>query len=465
MLRACVSLTRGLGGLSLSSARLSAPLVQNVTVSPITPLIESQSVRQMSGFFKQGEADALWKTMAGVSSQGKKRGRARNSLKKKNLNQGKRIGFGKAKINWPGLTSSVITGAGRAGRKTEIGVISPDVYQSYQEELAEVTKKFNTGGSRRNRVDPLDRGWSGGKAPGRKYGAPEAANKELQFENFDSVLLEFKTVFHMTGNLGRVRRNSILMVTGNGEGAVGFTLSPGKYGNNMAGLRKAVNKAGLRLMYVERYEDRTVYHDFFTQYGKTKIIVRQQPPGHGVTAHRAIQAICQMAGIKDLYAKVEGSTKNIQHITKAFMLGLLRQKTHQVLADEKGLHLVEMRAENDFFPRLVASPSDGVVRTKDDIEHNEILDFEMTCFEGNLPQPYNPRGNPWVATSGWDKYTRTLWARKAAPAVRQRMRVERGDQWGAVRSHLHDKYPECVERDWKKYIKQHKERKSMSDDD
>ena len=41
----------------------------------------------------------------------------------------------------------------------------------------------------------------------RRYGAPEAANKELEFENFDSVLLEFKTVFHMTGNLGRVRRS------------------------------------------------------------------------------------------------------------------------------------------------------------------------------------------------------------------------------------------------------------------
>ena len=108
-----------------------------------------------------------------------------------------------------------------------------------------------------------------------------------------------------------------------------------------------------------------------------------------------------MAGIKDLYAKVEGSQKNIQHITKAFMLGLLRQKTHQVLADEKKLHLVEMRAENDFFPRVVASPSDGVVRTKDDIEHNEILDFEMTYFEGNLPESYSPRGNPWAGTGGW----------------------------------------------------------------
>ena len=144
MLRACVSLTRGLGGLSLSSTRLSAPLVQNV--KPITPLIEVQGVRHMSGFFKQGEADALWKTMAGVSSQGKKRGRARNSLKKKNLNQGKRIGFGKAKINWPGLTSSVMKGSGRNVTKTEIGVIKEDVYQSYQEELAEITKKFNTGG-------------------------------------------------------------------------------------------------------------------------------------------------------------------------------------------------------------------------------------------------------------------------------------------------------------------------------
>ena len=72
--------------------------------------------------------------------------------------------------------------------------------------LVQFITGFVTGFGRRNRVDPLDRGWSGGKAPGRKYGAPEAANNELQFENFDSVLLEFKTVFHMTGNLGRVRR-------------------------------------------------------------------------------------------------------------------------------------------------------------------------------------------------------------------------------------------------------------------
>ena len=172
MLRACVTLTRGVSGLSVSGChqsvtRMSSPLLQSVSsVTPSTPLIES--VRTMSGFFKQGGADELWKTMAGVSAQGKKRGRARNSMKKKNLNQGKRIGTGKAKIDWPGLTSSVISGVGKEGKKREIGVMRDDIYQSYQEELAEITKKFNTSGSRRGRVDPLDRGWSGGKAPGRR---------------------------------------------------------------------------------------------------------------------------------------------------------------------------------------------------------------------------------------------------------------------------------------------------------
>ena len=104
----------------------------------------------------------------------------------------------------------------------------------------------------------------------------------------------------------------------------------------------------------QRYEDRTVYHDFFTQFGQSKIFVQQQPPGYGIRAHRAIKAICQMCGIKvslkplpgggsnilqDLHAKCEGSL-NVQTVVKAFVLGLLRQRTHQALADEKQLHLV-----------------------------------------------------------------------------------------------------------------------------
>ena len=118
-----------------------------------------------------------------------------------------------------------------------------------------------------------------------------------------------------------------------------------------------------------------MFHDFFTQFGSTRIFVHQRPPGFGIKAHRTIKAACQLIGIKDLEADIEGS-RNYNHIIKAFFLGLLRQRTHQVLADEKRLHLVELRPENDNFPKVVASPSDGKVRTKEELLPNEILDFE-----------------------------------------------------------------------------------------
>merc|ERR1719158_1520451 len=40
-------------------------------------------------FYKTGGSDELWKAMAGVSQQGKKRGRAKNTMKKKDLNRGR----------------------------------------------------------------------------------------------------------------------------------------------------------------------------------------------------------------------------------------------------------------------------------------------------------------------------------------------------------------------------------------
>jgi len=46
------------------------------------------------------------------------------------------------------------------------------------------------------------------------------------------------------------------------------------------------------------------------------------PAGYGLKCHRIIRSICEMIGIKDVYAKVEGS-RNPKNIAKAFMSGLL----------------------------------------------------------------------------------------------------------------------------------------------
>ena len=44
----------------------------------------------------------------------------------------------------------------------------------------------------------------------------------------------------------------------------------------ISGYRQAVNRAGKRVVFIDRYEDRTVYHDFFSQYGSSRLFVQQK---------------------------------------------------------------------------------------------------------------------------------------------------------------------------------------------
>lgn len=68
----------------------------------------------------------------------------------------------------------------------------------------------------------------------------------------------------------------------------------------------------------------SVLHDFFTQFGSTKIFVTKKHEGYGLKCHRALKACCEAIGIKNIYAKVEGA-KNVKHLIKAFFIGLLQQ--------------------------------------------------------------------------------------------------------------------------------------------
>jgi small subunit ribosomal protein S5 len=266
--------------------------------------------------------------------------------------------------------------------------------------------------------------------PGRSIGAPDPIN-EYKFEGFDTKVLEFKTVFCMKSNSGRYRRISVVAVTGNKNGLAGFAL--GKAADSRAALKRAKNRAGQKLMYIERYNNHTVYHDFFTQFCNTRIFVEKRPEGYGLKCHRAIRTICEMIGIKDLYAKVEGST-NLQNVVKAFFLGLLKQKTHQQLADETKFHLVEFRRENDYLPVIVASPK-GSVR-KDSKEAPDFLQYVME----NKVRLRKKKFPPF-----YTKKTHWYIKEKKMETVRNmdKAKLNLLAEYGEIRSFLTDKYPEC----------------------
>ena len=91
---------------------LTTPALRPFPSSPLLPCSPSLPcssslpllLARQSSFYKGSGADALWATMAGVSQQGKKRGRAKNTMQKKDLNRGQKIGYGKARVAWPVLT-------------------------------------------------------------------------------------------------------------------------------------------------------------------------------------------------------------------------------------------------------------------------------------------------------------------------------------------------------------------------
>lgn len=294
---------------------------------------------------------------------------------------------------------------------------------------------------RRMKITHMERGYSGTKLAGRSVGAPDPIGR-FAFDGFDARCIEMKIVNTMKGNLGRLRRHSSFIVTGNGQGVCGFAM--GKSADPKAAIRKAKNRAAQKLMSFEICDGRTVYHDFFTQFGETKIYAYKMPEGYGLKTHRVIKTLCRLVGIKDLRTKMEGAT-NPTSIVKAFLLGLLQQKSYNQLADEKKLFVVEFDPKREYFPRIVGIPS--VCRTAAEIPVEENREFMEHVFGGKLVLKRPPRQNPWAKLPSYQRHLKKSERKRGWPTIQHNLRV----RYGELKSFLTDKYPEARSYDVSKY--------------
>ncbi|XP_010152689.1 PREDICTED: 28S ribosomal protein S5, mitochondrial, partial [Eurypyga helias] len=172
----------------------------------------------------------------------------------------------------------------------------------------------------------------------------------------------------------------------------------GKAGDRMNALRKAKNKAIQSLHFIELYQNHTIYHDISVRFKSTNIRMKKQNKGYGLHCHRAIITICKLIGIKDMYAKVSGS-KNLINVTRALFKGLTQQQTHQELANQKGLYVVEFREEQGPLPIVVALPQ-GAVR-EDPEPEDEVPDTKLEWSE--VKEAQGMKKSPWAHVR------RTVW--------------------------------------------------------
>ncbi|HAZ32105.1 MAG TPA: 30S ribosomal protein S5 [Dehalococcoidia bacterium] len=121
---------------------------------------------------------------------------------------------------------------------------------------------------------------------------------------------------------GRKLSFSALMVVGDNQGHVGFGLGKGK--EIPVAIRKGATVARKNLIRVPM-NGSTITHEVVSKFGAAKVFLKPAAPGTGVIAGKAVRAVVESAGIRDILSKSQGSPNPI-NVVQATMRALSELK-------------------------------------------------------------------------------------------------------------------------------------------
>ncbi len=113
---------------------------------------------------------------------------------------------------------------------------------------------------------------------------------------------------------------STLIVVGNHNGLVGYGL--GKANEVPDSIRKGIEKAKKNLISVP-IKKGTIPHDVIGKFGAGMVYLKPALTGAGIIAGGAVRAVLELAGYKDVVAKIFGS-HNPHNVLKATMDALMK---------------------------------------------------------------------------------------------------------------------------------------------
>lgn len=124
---------------------------------------------------------------------------------------------------------------------------------------------------------------------------------------------------------GRNFRFSAVVVVGDGKGKVG--VGSGKALEVPDAIRKAIEDAKKNMIEVPIVVT-TIPHEFIGEFGAAKVILKPSKEGSGIIAGGAARAVLELAGYRDVNAKIVG-TSNPKNVAIATMNGLSNMRTKE----------------------------------------------------------------------------------------------------------------------------------------
>ncbi len=145
------------------------------------------------------------------------------------------------------------------------------------------------------------------------HGRPERIKPE-----FDQKILNIRRVTRVTKG-GKRLNFSVYMVVGNKKGSVG--VGTGKANDTSLAIDKAYRNSKKNIMHLNLTKTMSIPHDVTAKYC-SGVVLMMPAKGRGVSAGSALKSVIELAGIKDVTAKIISSSKNKLNIARAAIIAL-----------------------------------------------------------------------------------------------------------------------------------------------
>jgi small subunit ribosomal protein S5 len=158
----------------------------------------------------------------------------------------------------------------------------------------------------------------------KKFNQP----RERVKPEFDQKIIDIRRVARVVAG-GRRFSFSVSMIVGNRKGQVGVGL--GKGSDTQLAIDKAMRDAKKHLIKIPFTKTFSIPHDVEAKYSSARVMI-MPAKGKGLVAGGPVRTVLELAGVKDVGAKIFSGSKNRLNNAQAAIKALSQLKAKKVLA-------------------------------------------------------------------------------------------------------------------------------------
>ncbi|MES3005741.1 MAG: 30S ribosomal protein S5 [Patescibacteria group bacterium] len=159
-------------------------------------------------------------------------------------------------------------------------------------------------------------GQGGGGRGGERRGGPRREPRAKP--EFDQKIISIRRVTRVASG-GRRFSFAVSLVAGDRKGKVG--VGTGKGGDTALAVDKAARNAKKNMITVNTTKTGSIAHEVKAKYSSARVEM-MPAPGKGIVAGSSVRDVIDLAGIKDITAKLRSGTKNKLNNARAAVLAL-----------------------------------------------------------------------------------------------------------------------------------------------